>query len=103
MKFRHLLALQLGMTVSELCDRLTAAEEASWIAYYRIEPFGDQRADMRNALIAQIQYNSQVKKDKARKLQDFMLFAAKPERAESAKVRTNFENFIALQQAKGIK
>lgn len=35
------------MTVAELGRRMTASEFAEWIAYSRVEPFGDRRADQR--------------------------------------------------------
>lgn len=35
------------MTVAELGRRMSASEFAEWIAYSRVEPFGERRADAR--------------------------------------------------------
>ena len=88
----------MGMPVSELSERLTTAEEAYWIALYRTDPWGDQRADMRSALIAQLIHNTHAKKP--RKMQDFMLFSdkPKPKGSDSATIRKNFDRLIARQK-----
>jgi hypothetical protein len=58
---------------------MTAAEEISWIAYSKSQPFGDDRADLRSAQIAQILWNVNVsKKGSARKITDFLPFHRKP-------------------------
>ena len=41
------------MTVSEMLGRMDSTELAEWMAYDRIEPFGDQRADLRSAILCQ--------------------------------------------------
>lgn len=89
------------MPVAELTQRMTAAEEAAWIAFYQMSPFGDYRADVRSAQVAQILYNSNVKKDKARKLQDFILFQpkeSKPKKDAAKTIRSNFDNWIEMQK-----
>jgi hypothetical protein len=93
-----LLALELGMTVSKLSSRMTAAEEASWIALYKTDPFGNQRGDMRAALIAQVMHNIHAKKP--RKLQEFMLFRAEPETQgdDASTIRKNFERLMEAQR-----
>lgn len=46
---------------------------SEWIAYYKMEPFGEQRADLRAAIIACTVANSNRGKDqKALKVEDFM-------------------------------
>lgn len=43
------------MSVAEAQARIGSAEFAEWMAYYRVEPFGEERADLRNgALISTI-------------------------------------------------
>ena len=42
-----------------------------------MQPFGDERADLRSAQIAQILYNTNVKKENARKITDFLPFRRK--------------------------
>lgn len=44
--------MALGMTVAELHQRVDAREFAEWMAFDRIEPFGDRRADLRSATVA---------------------------------------------------
>lgn len=39
------------MTVEELLGRMTSREIAEWMAYDRIDPFGEIRAEMRNGLL----------------------------------------------------
>lgn len=71
---------------------MTSAEESHWIALYRQDPWGEQRADMRAALIAQMQHNTHAKKP--RKLDDFMLFKSTPDKSVDNSVRTFFSKFI---------
>ena len=87
------------MTVNELSERLTAAEEAHWIALYRVDPWGDQRADARTALLAQMQYNTHAKKP--RKLEDFLLYKDKPVQQgdSNATLRSNFDRLITRQKS----
>ena len=53
MRFAFRLALALGgMTVEEMLDRMGGAEFLAWITFYRLEPFGEIRADARAGIIA---------------------------------------------------
>ena len=40
------------MTVRELLQRMSSSELSEWRAYYEIEPFGEERADLRAGTIA---------------------------------------------------
>ena len=99
---RFLLALELGATVAELSERLTAAEEAHWIALYRSDPWGQQRGDLRTALLAQLIHNSNAPRGKGKTLQDFMLFGEKKEQPgdDPNTIRKNFDRLIARQRNK---
>ncbi len=44
------MAAKLGCTVSELGHRLTWCEFVQWIAYYKRDPWGEERNDLRAAL-----------------------------------------------------
>ena len=66
------------MTVADLSQRLTAAEEASWIAFYRAKPFASERVDVGLAQIAQLLWNTNAKKENTRKLTDFLPWYRKP-------------------------
>ena len=40
------------MTVAELENRMTYREFIEWAAYYHIEPWGEERADLRSGVVA---------------------------------------------------
>jgi hypothetical protein len=40
------------MTVGELLRRISSRELSEWLAFYELEPFGLERADMRAAIVA---------------------------------------------------
>lgn len=101
-----MLARSLGMTVAQLSREMSATEENYWIAEYRARPWGELSNEVHLAQIAQILFNTNAKKGKTKPLHDFLIFHAKKERQQSnaaLTIRTNFENFMAMQQAKGLK
>lgn len=54
---------------------MSAHEFAEWIAYYSLEPFGEERADLRAAIVACVIANANrdpKKRRRAFKLADFM-------------------------------
>lgn len=52
MRITFALALRLGKTVEQLLDEISSKELTQWFAYYSIEPFDDQRGDIRSAIVA---------------------------------------------------
>jgi hypothetical protein len=48
------LAAKLGCTVKELLQRTDSQELSEWIAYNTIDPFTEDRADDRSAIIARV-------------------------------------------------
>lgn len=42
----------MGCTVRELFERIDSREFSEWMAYAEIEPFGEERADLRSGIIA---------------------------------------------------
>lgn len=63
------------MTVRELHARIDSSEFAEWMAFYRIEPWGEERADYRSAMIAQVMANIfRGKNSRPHKVEDFLLF-----------------------------
>jgi hypothetical protein len=78
------------MTVEELSGRMSSREFAEWMAFYRIEPFGDQRADMRSAIVASTMANLLGKKKFAPA--DFMLFTERKTETLSDRVLGFFKN-----------
>lgn len=69
------------MTVAELGDRMSSRELSEWMAYYEIEPFGEERADIRQALTTSAVHNlhqAQTKNPQWTKFEDFMLYRNRP-------------------------
>lgn len=61
------------MTVGDLSARMSAAELDEWVAFYRLEPFGEWRADYRAGIVASTVFNINRGKDvEARNPADFM-------------------------------
>lgn len=60
------------MTVRQLLVSMDAKELAEWMAYDRLEPFGEQRADLRSAMVCTIMANAWSGKGKRLKVDDFM-------------------------------
>jgi hypothetical protein len=64
---------------------LSSAELSAWMAYYQIDPWGEQRADLRNAIGVQIL--AETHRDKSRgqpfTLADFMPYPPQKARRQS--------------------
>lgn len=61
------------MTVSELLSRVSSRELSEWRAYYGLEPFGEDRADLRAGIVASTMANVFRKSGtNPYKAQDFM-------------------------------
>lgn len=71
--FYHRLALAMGRTKEELLLTMSAKELTDWMAFSTIEPFGDERADLRTASIVQAVYSPHLKKGKSLTLGNCML------------------------------
>lgn len=68
------------MTVEDLLNRISSLELSEWQAFYTIDPFGEERADMRAAMMAANVANAwKDKKQRTFKLKDFMLNFDPPE------------------------
>jgi hypothetical protein len=61
------LALALGKTVAQMLAEVSSLELTEWLAYYRLEPFGEGVADQRHgglsALLANIHRDAKTKPD----------------------------------------
>ena len=85
------------MTVAELSQRMTSAEETHWIAFYRAQPFAPERVDIGLAQIAQILWNTNVKKENVRKMTDFLPWHRKPVKVDpdiNTTVRSMFGKLV---------
>lgn len=61
---------------------MSSREFSEWMAFYTIEPWGEERADLRQALTTSAVHNSiqaHAKHPKWTKPEDFMPFADKPQ------------------------
>lgn len=85
------LALALGMTVEELGERMSGRELSEWVAFDRISPIGDERADLRAGIVASVVANAHRTKGEPFKPADFMPFS---ERKQS--VQASFEQLRNL-------
>lgn len=46
------------MTVGELLARISSRELSEWAAYYELEPWGEERADLRAGIVASTMANT---------------------------------------------
>lgn len=82
------MAANWGCSVKELLSRVGSKELSEWIAYYRLDPFGQERADMRAAVVASIIANvNRDKKQKPYTMMDFMLNFEPPKQMSTKEIR----------------
>ena len=68
--------MALGKTRSELLREMSSAELSEWMAYYSIDPFGDERADLRQAFTSAAVCNAfRGKNQRTIKPSEFMPFS----------------------------
>lgn len=85
------------MSVRRARAEITPEEFDWWRAYYQIEPFGEERADMRNAMLCCLYANSKRGKHGRKfRLQDFM-FSEKPRRQTPEQMKQVFMSFAKTQ------
>lgn len=73
----------MGCTVSELLERCSSRELSEWAAFWRLEPWGDMRADLRAGIIASTVANVMSgKKGRTTTPADFMPYQEKQEQTE---------------------
>lgn len=79
------LAGHLGMSVARCQQEVSSAEFAMWMAYYQVEPFGEERADWRAAIMP-VMFANAFKGQGGRTYQisDFMYSGKKPRRRQTA-------------------
>lgn len=87
--------MRLGRTIRQLERELSSAEFSEWQAYYNLDPFDDQREDLRFAMLASmIAALGGVKRPK---FKDYMLF---PERS-APKVQTRSQILDVAKKVTG--
>jgi len=66
--------------VGDLLARISSAELTEWMAFDAIDPFGDERADLRAGVIAAVTANhSFAPPSKPKRPSDYMLFSDQKE------------------------
>jgi len=89
------------MSVRQAQLQISSSEFSEWAAYSALEPFGEERADMRSAIIACVIANSNRGKNQPPfKVSDFMpkFGRKKPQTWQEMKAR--FKTFAALHNEK---
>lgn len=88
------MAKELGKTVAELLSSLDARELAEWFAFAAIEPFGEERDDLRAGQVCAVVANvNRSQGGKTYSAKDFLLYR-EPQTAED---HANFlRTFAAL-------
>lgn len=62
-RFAFRLCLELGYPHPDvLLSQITSRQFGEWMAYYNVEPFGDNRADLRSGILASVFANIYRKK-----------------------------------------
>lgn len=98
------LALSLGMTVAELSQRMDSRELSEWMAYFGIEPFGEERADLRAGIVASTIANvNRGKNTNPFAPKDFMPNFGKPKEQTPEQMKTVAKLITAMYEAKARK
>lgn len=73
--FAHRLALKMQrLDVDAMLAEMTAPQLAQWLDYYQVEPWGEDRADLRNAQLMALLFNLFRRRGTApKRASDFML------------------------------
>jgi len=91
------------MTVAGMLSQMSGAEFEEWRAYYRIEPFGEYRADLRSGMLASPLMNLILAHggvSKKTKVKDWILdFSEEPKPAPPQDLSTMKAVFKALADA----
>ena len=90
-----------------LLEQITSRQLGEWIAYYRIDPWGEERADLRSGIVSSTMANINRKKGaKAFKPSDFMpeFIKQKEDDMDAKQVRQQtidvMSNLVAIQNKK---
>ena len=92
--------MAFGCSVRECQRRVTASEFNEWIAYYRLEPFGEERADIRMGIMAALTANCHRSRGKAFVPGDFVPEFDAPPRKNSRDMETLFKCFAVAHNEK---
>ena len=80
---------------------MTHAEFMSWLAYYRLEPWGEERADLRTGILASTVANCHAgKRSRPFEPKDFMPHFGPPKRMTGEEMGKKFAAFAAMHNAR---
>lgn len=67
-----------------MLSEMTSEQLSEWMAYYTLEPWGEERADLRMGILASVDANihKSTKRKKPYKPEDFMPTFEEPDEAE---------------------
>ena len=85
----------MGRTVRELLDDLDAAELQEWLAYYALDPWTEDRADLRAGVVAAVVANVNSKRGRF-KPSDFMPRYGPPRKRSGSELRGIAERWNAV-------
>lgn len=87
-RFAHRLALAVGeVDVLGMLARMPLSDLRRWQAYFGLEPWGEERADVRTAIVAATTFNLQRGQgQRARRVEEFM--AVRPSKADTTAAHT---------------
>lgn len=108
MRFAYRLAAKLGhVNVNRMLDQIHVGQFAEWQAYAQLEPFDEERMDVRFAHIVQTLINLKRGKKGPKPLKDFVLKfgereVAKPKSWQSLKAMGKFLT-AAFRDKKAVK
>ncbi len=96
----------MGCTVSELLSRISSIELTEWMAYYGLEPWGTEPADLRAGIVASTFANANRDPKRQRRPftpQDFMPRWNRPQREgqTAEEQRQIIEQWQATLSARG--
>jgi hypothetical protein len=85
----------MGRPVAELQSSMSALEFAEWMAYTRIAPWGETRADLRAGIVASTIANiNRAKKQKAYSPLDFMPRFEPPDRPSPEQLKDKLRRIL---------
>jgi len=88
------------MSVAKAQEQISSREFAEWIAYSTIEPFGEERADLRAGIIASVIANVNRGKGHAPyKPRDFMPTFGESRRQSAQEIIARLKAFAAAHNA----
>lgn len=85
--------------VDRLASHMTVKQLRGWMAYYEIEPWGEDRADLRAGIVAATVANAYRARGPALKPGDFMPVFDKPRQQTQAEQLALFKHFAAMHNA----